>query len=292
MDRHRPEPGQSRSAPASALAVSVSHIVAQAALAKMLPRLEAAGIASLLVKGVVTAHELYNDPGERPIRDIDLRVVPERFEDLLRVARQERWTLRSCSKPYRNVVIGLGNVEVDVECAVGPPGLCALRVGDMLGRAVWIRPPRGGPAMRKPELHDHAVLLCVNLFKDKLTRAAPWAVTDVLRVAALPAFDGDHFIARARASDVASIAWIVADWMASEHGSAPWGAVLARIGGAPRPLYARAYRALGARDDGSLALRLLARAGADSRRRQALALATAVYWAGERRCRRGPPGLR
>jgi hypothetical protein len=265
-------------------AVVAAHVLADTVLTTVLPRLEREDIVALPVKGVATARELYADVADRPISDVDLRVVPERFGDVVRVIRQEGWEQLVYARPYRNVVFRLNGLPIDVECAVGPPGLCALPIAAMIARATPDRLRSGVPFLR-PELHDHAVLLCVNLFKDKITRAAPWALQDVVRVAARPDFDVDLFVARARQSHVAAITWIVADWMATELGSAAWAVVRDAIGVVPRAYYAGAYRWLRGWDDRSILLRVLARIGSDSRRAQVRALGTMVWWASDRRVR-------
>jgi hypothetical protein len=258
----------------------VSHLVAQAVLAKVLPRFEADGIVALPVKGIVTGGELYADVTERPITDIDLRVVPERLEDVARIVTREGWQRVVYSRAYGNIGFRVDRFSIDVETTVGPPGLCSLRVADMITRATRTPPPI---SQLRPEIHDHAILLCVNVFKDKITRAAPWALRDVELIVARPDFVIDEFIARVQVSRVVSLVWIVADWMATARESARWAAVRDRLGPSPRPLYARLYRTLLARDDDSLPLRLLARAGSDAKRERARALWTAMRWEIERR---------
>ena len=52
------------------------HQHAQVVLEQVLGVCRSNGIDVLPVKGVLTAHLWYADPGERPIQDVDLRVVP------------------------------------------------------------------------------------------------------------------------------------------------------------------------------------------------------------------------
>ena len=125
--------------------------------------------------------------------------------------------------------------------------------------------PSGYPYLA-PELHDHVLVLCVNAFKDKLPRSAPWIVTDLERIVLQPGFDADVLAERARASRSRTIVWMVADWIATLSGHRVWAAVRDRIGPeAPRPAYARLFRALHRRRaERSLALRTLARVGSDA----------------------------
>ncbi len=55
-------------------------IALDAALAEVAGALHEQGIRPLLIKGPAVASWLYDDPGERPYRDLDLLVAPERFD--------------------------------------------------------------------------------------------------------------------------------------------------------------------------------------------------------------------
>lgn len=271
----------------TARGVVVTHLLADAVMAKVLPALEAARIEALPVKGFVTARQLYGDVSERPITDVDLRVRPRDVEPLARLVAREGWTLVRDSKAYRNVIFRIGSLDVDVEAAVGPPGLCGLSIDAMLARA---EPVQGaGFVYKRPEIHDHALFLCVNAFKDKLTRAAPWALRDLEKVVRDARFEVPQFLARVEESRVVAITWIVADWMARVRGDHAWREILEQLGHAPRPLFMRLYRVLQARDDDSLPLRLLSRAASDAPLQRARALAAALRWeVEERRANRKP----
>jgi hypothetical protein len=226
-------------------------------------RFEDAGIQALAVKGVVTASTLYAEPTERPMGDVDLRIRPEDFERAARVATDAGWRIGDWKPAYKAFVVNMDGLGVDVESVIGAPGLCALSIGEMLSRAT-----RGvaGVDVRVPELHDHAVLICVNVFKDKLALAAPWALEDARRIVEAEGFDEDRFVERARCAKIACMAWIVADWMTRERGSAAWASLKAKLGGerGPRPLYVWMFRKLQERAPESLATRLMARAGPDT----------------------------
>ncbi len=245
-----------------ARAVWARQLTAYRALEAVAQRFEGAGIEALAVKGIVTASTLYAEPSERPMGDVDLRIRPQDFARAARVARDAGWRIGEWKPGYKAFVLNMGGLGVDVESFIGAPGLCALSIDEMLSRAT-----RGvaGLDVRIPELHDHAVLICVNVFKDKLALAAPWALEDARRIVETKGFDEDLFVDRARRAKITCIAWIVADWMKRERGSAAWTSVKAKLGGerAPRPLYARMFRTLQERAPGSLATRLMARAGPD-----------------------------
>ncbi len=250
-------------------------MTAHRALERVARTFEEAGIETLAVKGIVTVSMLYRDPTERPMGDVDLRIRPEDFERAAGVARKAGFRIGEWKPAYKAFVINMDGLGVDVESFVGAPGLCALSIGEMLSRAT-----RGvaGADVRVPELHDHAVLLCVNVFKDKFALAFPWSLEDVRRIVELEGFDADRFVERARRAKIGCIAWIVADWMKREKGSAAWASVKAKLGGerAPRPLYAWAFRKLQERAPESLATRLLTRAGPDDMGMRALGLMKAI----------------
>ena len=243
------------------------HVTARRALEVVVGGFGRRGIEVLAVKGVVTAHLLYADPAERLMGDVDVRIRPEDVRRAARVAADEGWQIAQWKPAYGAFVLfveGLG-VSVDVESVIGAPGLCGLSIAEMLSRST-----RGiaGMDVRVPEIHDHAVLLAVNVFKDKLTRASPHAREDVRRIAEAKGFDVDRFVARAQEAKIAGIAWIVADWMVRENRSDAWGRIRAELGGesGPRPAYARAFRWLGEKAPAALTTRVLARVGADDPR--------------------------
>lgn len=234
----------------------------------------------LPVKGIVTARTLYDDPAERPISDVDVRIEgPRRLDGVVAFARENGHGIKGRSHAYDNVVLDIEGVEIDVECYVGPPGLCGLTVRSMLERSTLSEDVFGFPCAI-PEPHDHALLLAVNVFKDKLVAAAPWSVEDLVRLAATPSFRPDDLAARARECRSAAIVWIVADWLADR--SVVWRRVRDALG--PRPprlLYVALYRWLSAHAPHALATRLLARAGSDDVVMRARALRRAFSFSRE-----------
>ena len=131
----------------------------------------------LLVKGILTAHILYEDVAARPI----LEHPPPRLPPPLPRGRADsRGSTAGIPKPpapcsgercSRSTAR-----EVDIECTLGPPGLCAISVDDLMRRAERRVEPFGF-AHLQPELHDHALVLVLNAFKDGL-RVMPWALED------------------------------------------------------------------------------------------------------------------
>lgn len=266
------------------------HVAARRALVDATRLLADAGVPSLAVKGVVTAYWLYADPTERPIGDVDVRIRPEDFRKAATAFEKAGWRIVDWKPVYGAFAVERNGVCVDVESVIGAPGLCGLSIGEMLGRAGEVEVEVGGgvgargATVRVPEIHDHAVLLAVNVFKDKLVDALPWSIEDAKRVVEAPGFDAAKFVERARAGKVAAIVWIVADWMVRELGSAKgtaagWAGVRTRLGGdrGPRPVYARLFRWLleHARPD-ALAMRVVTRLGSDATRMWPGALRSAL----------------
>jgi hypothetical protein len=249
------------------------HQHAQVVLEQVLSVCRSSGIDVLPVKGVLTAHLWYRDPGERPIQDVDLRVVPGDLRRVEQAGVDAGWRLLLRSRAYGALAFDVLGFLVEFESHVGPPGLCGLRVEAMLKRALRRTEPLRMPHLQ-PEIHDHALLLCVNAFKDKLVDAPAGAVRDLELLPGQPGFSPDRLAALARDSGAASITWIVASWLAEARDCAAWNDVRERLGGrAPRRLYALLFdRARRASPAMRPILRVLTRAGADRRAQQVRAL--------------------
>jgi hypothetical protein len=245
------------------------------ALDRCLSVLSRAHVPVLVVKGAVLAHSLYADFAERPITDVDLRVRPLDFLTCFRALRAEGLRPHWASKQLGAVGFVMGRVPFDIEATIGPPGLCAIGVSEMMSRSRERQLPEG-PVVREPELHDHAVLLVVNAFKDKLgPLCPPWAIEDLATIGSR--VHVPTFIARIGAAKLHTVAWVVAEWMATRRGSLAWSAIRDALGAPPRRRYARAVLDGMGANPGGLALRLRARIGSDSAWRRIWALgATAV----------------
>ena len=77
------------------------HEAARGALVAATRLLEEAGVPSIAVKWIVTAYWLYEDPTERPIGDVDLRIRPEIFSGGWHECRS--WTTASGSDPQMSL---------------------------------------------------------------------------------------------------------------------------------------------------------------------------------------------
>lgn len=250
----------------------VRHTAAVLALRRVV---ELVGVDNVLpVKGIVTARTHHADLADRPISDVDLRVRGDAELDRIAALGRSEGTLKYRSNAYGSVVLSLEGVELDVDRHVGPPGLSGLAPSAMLARAA-IRSDVFGFPCKIPELHDHALLLTVNLFKDHLVNAKPAAVDDARRIVDDPGFDPSRFAALAASTGSRTLAWIVADWLAPA--SPHWARVRDAIGARPpRLAYTRVYRFLEAALPLSLPTRLLSRTASDKRWMRAWALVRAA----------------
>jgi hypothetical protein len=224
----------------------------------------AQGVDVLPVKGVLTGHLFYRDPGERPIKDVDLRVVPKDLQAVERAGLKAGWRPVARSRVYGTLGFDVLGFLVEFETSVGPPGLSGLAVHDMIDRATRAVKPFGVPH-RQPEIHDHGLLLCVNAFKDKMIDAPAGAIRDLERLPAQPGFSSRRFTALAFATGTATITWVVADWLASVRGCEPWARLRDSLGPPRRTIYTRILGAsIRSTKPPRALLRVLARAGADA----------------------------
>jgi hypothetical protein len=251
---------------------------AREALRGFVEACEEEGIDVLPVKGVVTGTLLYEDPAERVLSDVDVRIRPRDFDRVLRLGQRKGWRVVQRMRAYRNVVFVFGEITIDVEGYVGAPGLCSLGVDAMIERATRVEHLFGFSHLL-PDFDDHAVLLVVNAFKDKLVHAFPWSVRDLERLAVHPEFDARRLAVRAREVDASTMTWVVADWLAHDMQAEQWVGVLEAMGNVPRRRYVRALRALRhIAPRGAFLMRILARAGSDDARARLTAFGAMAVW--------------
>jgi hypothetical protein len=208
------------------------HLRAALVLQAVLARFEEHGIAVLPVKGVVTARTLYEDMALRHSGDVDLRLRRTDYRRAIRLARALGWSPRKGTPVLWQTVLTLMGCEVDIECTLGPPGLCAISVDDLLRRAQGDRTLFGFP-VRTIDLHDHALVLALNAYKDWFS-CLPWSLEDLRRIVRVPGFEPSILVQRAREGRISSVLWLVADWLVREKGVTDWQVVRDGIGaGAP-----------------------------------------------------------
>lgn len=237
------------------------------ALAKLTSLCAGECIPVLPVKGVLTARLFYEDPAQRWIQDVDVRVLPEDLPRLRVVARQAGLRELTWSPTYCNLVLEIEGLMVEVEAHVGPPELCGLSIREMLGRANDTTEHLPFRHL-EPELHDHGLLLCVNAFKDKLEGALDGAISDLILLPKQPGFDPERLAHLAREAEVATMLAVTSRWLSDSVGSTAWEDVCRAVGMPPRPHYARLFRFLLSKVDATgtppLLLRVVARDAADT----------------------------
>ncbi len=242
----------------------------------------------LPVKGVLTAYILHRDPSDRRILDIDLRVAPRDFPRLRAMAAKSGFRVASHSRAYRNLVLEVDGMQVEFEAHLGPPGLCSLPMEAVLARATQRDAPFGFPHLQ-PELHDHALLLVINAFKDKLWEAQPWAIRDLELLGTHPGFDPARLAALARENGVAALTWLVADWLVETRGEGAWVTVRDALSTAPRARYRAIMGAILRKGTPPVSFlprvgfRVMVRACSDPLRSQARSLGLSLAWTLEQR---------
>jgi hypothetical protein len=214
----------------SAPATWVHHVTAERALREVTLTLAEQSIPAVPVKGIVTAHLLYDDVTARPIGDVDVRVRPRDFGRAVGVAKARGWYVKPDALLWQSLWRVQG-WEIDVKSCLGPPGLCAVSVGDVVRRAVRQVEPLGF-AHLAADIHDHALELVINAFKDSL-RTTPWSIEDLRRIVRHPAFDASRLVLLAREARLTTAAWLVADWMVENHAATEWRAVREGLGASP-----------------------------------------------------------
>lgn len=270
--------------------------LARASLERVVKIADRNGIEILPVKGVLSARKYYDDVSERPMQDVDVRVTRTSLARLRSLGPKEGLRIIHDSPAYENLVFDTGGMMVEVEANLGPPGVCAFTIDELLTRAS-VHNTTFGFSCLEPELHDHALLLVVNAFKDKLVDAMPWALRDLMRVVKQADFDATRFADLARRGKVASLVWIVASFLV-EHGvrdlrddeaTQAWKKIRDALSPPPRAAYSRwMLRMLvaAAHETPSFiernAMRLGARASSDSLRGRARALGVMARRGAER----------
>lgn len=251
------------------------HELALRAASEALAALAEAGVRAVPVKGLVLARTLYADPADRPIRDVDVFVPPRDLGRALEVARARRWPVVWDSKTLRTPNFVVGRVAVDVATSLGPMGLSALGVEEIVARARPAVAPLGF-AHLAIDPNDHALLLAIDAFKDKLGLGKASARGDLERIVAAPGVDAAVIAARAREAKLATAVSLVAAWVAAETPGSRWREVRERLSPAVRPGYVAAHdralaRACASRLD-AVRASLLVRIASDSGPRRLLAL--------------------
>jgi hypothetical protein len=252
------------------------------ALRHLLVAAEEASVPVAPVKGVLTARWLYRSIAERPLSDVDVRVCDEDLGTVLALAERRRWHVRRVDPVYRALSLEIEGVAIDVETSFGARGMSSLSTRAALARAQRTS-ERLGVVHSMLTVHDHALLLALNVAKDRLGQCHPWAIEDLVRIAERAEFDPVKMAAVAWSAANASVLRAVSRWLARIHDSRAWGAVEVALGEVPRPLYAARVESMLGRQTRSDIERfersLLARAACDEPLRRAQSLIVMARWA-------------
>src|SRR5882724_3514358 len=112
-----------------------THELALRAARIALSILEQEGVRALPVKGVLLAHQVYHDPVDRPIADVDVLVAPADFQRALRIAASSGWEMVWDTKVVGAVNFVVDEIPINVKSWFGPPGVSAAKLSTVLARA-------------------------------------------------------------------------------------------------------------------------------------------------------------
>jgi len=147
--------------------------------ARALAALAAAGVAAVAIKGVALAHEVYDEPVERSLRDIDLLVAPEHVEPALAALGRCGWRPADdrVAALYRRhhfhvVLGGRGLPVLELHWALTrPDDPQRLPAAPLLDGAREI--PRAAGALRVPHPDAHVLVACSSSLRDGFTDLKP-----------------------------------------------------------------------------------------------------------------------
>lgn len=252
----------------------VAQMTAARSLRTFLDLCEGARVDVVVVKGAVTGFLLYDDVAERTLSDVDVRVRARDLRPLERAVRARGLRVLERDDVYEKLAIELGGIAIDVECHVGAPFLTRLSVEDLLDGAHEVRHPMGF-SVPVPSTEHHALVLAVNVFKDKVDRASARAIEDARRIVLAADFDLERFLAATRLARAASLVYVVATRLAET--SSMWAKVRDALVDDARRAFIAAEGLLSRAPEGVL-YRLLCRAASDDARDWAPALARALVF--------------
>lgn len=216
----------------------IHHEYTELAAAYVLRILARASIPVLAVKGFALARTLYDDVSERPMVDVDLRISPRHFRHAKLALRAAGLVLDRSSASLGCLGVHWRGVLVEIESHLGPPGVSRLSIEQLIECSSLYR--QGTLEFRIPELHDHAIILCLNVFKD-LLEVRPWAIQDLKRMGQHAQFSPTTLVDRARKAGVERIVYIVAQWLVREHMLYEWQQVVNLQGRTSNRPYDLAY---------------------------------------------------
>lgn len=186
-------------------------------LVESLEALEDAGVEAVVLKGGALAHTLYPDPGERPMKDLDLLVAPDAAEEARQALTSAGWRRDEEGYPeasYRRHYhlpplrddAGSG-AALEIHTGLLLPGHpFDLDVEAFRRRAGTAR--LDGRPMRVPDPVDHLVYVGLHFAWAHMLRSAAWRTArDVAVLTGTEAFGWDPFLRRVEAVGVGPFAY-------------------------------------------------------------------------------------
>ncbi len=172
------------------------------------------GIQAVFVKGIVSARRLYDDPIERPMSDIDVRVTSAELMRVPAIAKTLGWQKVHDVPSYGAQSYLVGGQLVELECFLGPPYFSKWSIEELRARAHPVTDLGNAEAIcLEPDWHDQVLISVLNAVKDKLATAFPYSIEDVRRY--LRATDTDpirlHALAKSRGIEAAlcaAVHWV------------------------------------------------------------------------------------
>lgn len=193
------------------------------------------------VKGVVLSRWLYDDVSERPYRDVDILVMRPELGVLREIVRRNGWRVRHYSREMGELEFEVGRVVVEAHAEFGRRDLTAISNRDVLDRAIVDATTFPFPVSRIDDI-DHLFLLITNVTKKAFTYANAHQPGDFQRLILLLRDRHQETLYRAAAARLVTAFRNVAEWMAEEHRSAEFAALVRMLRTPRRPILSAAIR--------------------------------------------------
>lgn len=186
----------------------------QRRLVETVAALDTAGVPVLLLKGAALSRTVYADPADRPMYDLDLLVPAGRMAEARRRAEAVGWTRRRDryppgrydGHPHAPPLVDADDPELALELHTDlfidghPLDFSARELASAADRI-----PVGEAGARAPGPVEHLVYVCLHFAWSHAMARGPWRTfRDVGALTAADGFDGDAFVAAARAARAAS----------------------------------------------------------------------------------------
>ncbi len=197
--------------------VWAKHLSIARAGAEVLTALAERRIFPVVVKGGVTAHRLYDDPSERMLSDLDLRVTATELVPAREIGRAKGWKEVLHSRAYGMLSFEVLGQLVEFERFVGPPYFSSWSVEELRRDAVR-RADIFSVEHLEPRFEDHVLITAINIFKDKLLDTKMGSLEDLRRFAAHAEWNERAIMTRSRAHELDTVLATVAEMYKTEPG--------------------------------------------------------------------------